>query len=539
MDIKKHKRRKTMLKISFKWAVALAVAASITLSSCGGGGSEATTAPQTQISGIIKSSTGAPISGATVEAAGQSVVTSANGTYTINTGAAASNVVVLVRKTGFVTTAKEVPVASGSTTQVDIAVFADQVRTTYSAAQPANVAVNGANLAIPANAVKTASGADYTGTVSVAASYFSPDTVQGAQAFAGPYTGVDAGVQSSIISMGFMEVKLTDSAGNPLQLKAGSPATLTFPSSSNSANASSVPLWFYDEAAKIWKREGAAARQADGTYQGTVAHFTVWNADFYGVNATLKGCFKNAAGQAVANVGSIGLRTTGWSVIKGGNNPDGNFTILLVPANVSLELYSAVSPTSFTALAIGPLAAGETRNLPCIVASPSTSTTIVNPTTVFTVTGVVTTPPTVTPTTPVNTPTAPVTTPTAPVTTSTTPVTTPTTPVTTPTTPVSTTASFAGSYSGSYSGAEVGTFNVNISSAGVVRGEALSTTFPGLVSNVTGQVSSNGGVTLNSTAGSAGAATFTGTINSTGAVSGTWVYVAPLTGGGSFSGRRN
>jgi hypothetical protein len=486
-----------------------AVAVSAALVACGGGGGSSSVpvtpiASSTFVSGTVQTSAGAAVVGATVSAAGQTAVTGNDGSYKFDASTAGERTVVLVKKSGFTTTAKDVPLTTGKTTQMDFKLLADQVNTTFNSANAASIAVNGASVTLVANAVKLTNGADYTGTVSIGASYYSPDTAQGVQAFAGPYTGVDAGTQSPIISMGFMEVKLTDAAGNPLQLKAGSPATLTFPPSSNSATATSVPLWFYDEAEKIWKREGDAARQPDGTYKGAVAHFTLWNADFYGANATLKGCFKDAAGLPVTNVGTIGLRTTGWNILRTGNNPDGNFTALNVPASLPLELYSAVSPASFSPVAIPALAVGEVRTLACVVALPSTAIAVSLPTTVFTATG----------------------------------VTTPAVVPATPTTPAAGTASFAGNYSGTYIGAEVGTFSVNVSSAGVITGTATSTTFPGLVSGVSGQVSGNGGVTLNATSGTAGSARFTGSITSAGILSGTWAYVG-ATGSGTFSGQRN
>jgi Carboxypeptidase regulatory-like domain len=490
-----------------------AVAVSAALVACGGGGGTSGSpvtpvANVTFISGTVQTNAGAAVAGASVSAAGQTAVTGSDGGYKFDASAAGDRTVVLVKKSGFTTTAKDVPLTTGKTTQMDIKLFADQVSTTFNSANAASIAVNGASVTLVANAVKSASGADFTGTVAVGASYYSPDTALGAQAFAGPYTGVNGAAESPLITMGFMEVKLTDAAtGNALQLKTGAAATLTFPSSSNSGTATSVPLWFYDEAAKIWKREGQATRQSNGTYQGSVAHFTIWNADFPGVRATIKGCFVNSAGQAVTNVGSAELRTTGWSHWIGGFNPDGNFTVLAVPANLPMELYSTVTPASFATVTIPALAPGEVRQLPCSTATAvvSTGNNVINlPTGVFI-------PPVPGGTGPANP---------------------------TPTTPAAGTASFAGIYTGTYGGAEVGTFNVSVSNAGVITGQATSTTFQGLVSSVSGQVSGSGGVTLNATAGTAGSARFIGSITATGALSGTWVYVG-TTSGGTFSGQRS
>jgi Carboxypeptidase regulatory-like domain len=531
-----------------------------TLMACGGGGggaspSTATTSTSTPtstvtsvatpsvtyVSGIVKNSAGNPVAGASVSAAGQTATTGADGSYKLDASSAGENTVVLVKKSGFTTTAKEVPLLAASTTQIDIVLFADQVSTTFSAATAANIAVNGATVQIPANAVQTASGANYTGTVSVGASYYSPDTVQGVQAFAGPYVGVDAaGIKSPIISMGFIEVKLTDAAGNPLQLLAGSPANLTFPASSNAGTATSVPLWYYDEAAKIWKNEGAATRQVDGSFKGAVAHFTLWNADFKGATATIKGCFRNANGQPIDNVGSVGIRTTGWSanpwVVNPTNSVPGDFTIINVPADRPLEFYSANSPPTFAAVAIPSIAPGLTRTLAncitAVAASPSTAGVITLPGGLFTapvVTPVVTTPVTPTGTTPAITATTPATTGTTPTTTSTVPTTTVTTPA------VTGTASFAGNYRGTFTGAEVGTFAVAISSSGVISGSTFSQTYNQTVP-VTGRITDTGSVSITAT-GSAGTGQFSGSVNAAGTLSGTWNY-QQSTVGGTFTGQR-
>ncbi len=442
----------------------------------------------TYVAGTVQNSSGLPLAGAVVSTAGQSVVTGSDGAYKFDASSAAGSIVVLVKKSGFATTAKEVPVVQGRTTQIDVRLFADQVSTAFNTNASANINVTGAKVQIPANAIKTAAGADYAGMVSMAASYYSPDTQQGVQAFAAPYMGTDAGTPSPIVSMGFLEVKLSDTAGNPLQLK--SPATLIYPASSNSANAVSVPLWFYDEAAKIWVREGQVSRQADGTYQGSVAHFTLWNADFKGVTATIKGCFRDVPGQPVLDVGPLGLRGTGWDrtlFLRGaGVDAPGDFTAINVPANMALELYSAISPSSFAPLAIRPLAPGEVLQLSCVTATAASST----------LPYVVIIPPIL---------------------------------------PGTANPALAGNYVGTYSGVDNGTFNVTVSAAGVVTGTVFSQTsnqtFP-----VRGQVGANGNVSITTT-GTAGDAQFVGTITAAGVISGTWSLVAGG-GGGTFTGNR-
>ena len=511
----------------------LICAAALTLAACGGGGGGggATTTPPasaTLLQGKILDASGQPIAGATVSGAGVSTQSTSDGSYELRPSGSLTSAVLLVKKQGFATAAKEVPVVSGSAITVNLNLLADQLSTTFSAGAGLNVAVAGANVQIPANGLQTAAGAAYTGTVSIGASYYSPDTLAGVQAFAQPYSGTDAGQSALLLTVGFIEVKLTDASGAGLQLKSTTPATLTFPASSVSAGTASVPLWYYDEAAATWVREGQATKQANGSYQGTVKHFTIWNADVLinaASQATLKGCFVGSNGQPVLQVAAR-VRTNGWSAYR--SILDGTFQTP-VPAGLALEVVSALTTPAFTAVAVPALASGEVRQLPCIVITNPPANPyggfITSFPTLFTSTA-----------TPV-TPTAPTTpTPTVPSPTPTTPTPTPTTPTPTPTTPVTTTtAAYAGTYSGTFSGGEAGTFTVAINSAGVVTGTGRSTTF-NLDFGVSGAVNASGAVTLNAASGTAGASTFTGTINATtGAVAGTWTRTGA---NGTFTGQR-
>jgi hypothetical protein len=486
----------------------------LSLASCGGGGGSST-APNSNagsgtntpavttptgtgtVSGVIQDINGSPITGATVSAVGKTITTAADGVYTFSTDAALTSALVLVKKAGFSTVAKEVPTGAGLTSKLDIKIFADQVKTTFNTATAASITVGAATVQIPANALRFEDGTAFTGTASINASYYSPDTLQGVQAFAGPYVGTDGGIESPIISMGFVEVKLADSSGKALQLKAGSVATLNLPASSNAAGAATIPMWFYDEAAGLWKREGTAAKQANGSYQGTVTHFTIWNLDFKGETATITGCFVDSAGQPLRTVGTVGIRGTGWSRTLGtglglGTAAAGSFTILRVVAGTPLELFSMSSPATFATVSIPALSANENRSLgsTCIVATgaPAVSPVVVPPVVVFN-----------------------------------------------PVAPTTTTASFAAEYRGTYSGAETGTFAVSVNATGVISGTVTSQTFNQTLP-VTGTVSNSGGVTI-TTGGSAGSARFSGSINANGIISGTWNYIG-VTTGGTFTGTR-
>jgi hypothetical protein len=525
-----------------------------TLAGCGGNSTSGLTPVQaTMLQLVVQDEAGSPVQAARIRVAGVDLSTDATGQVSTTLPDNTTETIAVITKVGFATNAKTATFFSGKTSELRVILFAHQVVSSYAANAGVTVQPGGAQVQIPANATyRTTAGAAYTGTVTVSASYFNPETVRGIQGFSQPYLGRDAGAEIGLISVGAIEVKLTGAGGVALEMTNAAPATLTFPATGNSAALSTIPLWFYDESAKIWVREGQANRQADGTYVGTVSHFTTWNLDApINSSATLNICFRNAQGQPVSPV-RVTLSSIGWSM-SGSVSADGNLRLLRVPTNTSFEL--RVTNPALAPITITPLTLNENRQLDCIVLTgPATSFTQLPPTTVPSVTSttptvsptiptVTPTTPTVTPTTPTVTSTTPTVSPTVPTVTPTTPTVTPTTPTVTPTTPTgttttpATTASFAGTYTGSYSGAEIGTFNVTISSAGVVSGNVFSQTFAGQVFPVSGQVGSNGQVTLTAS-GQAGSSTFSGSISATGAVSGDWRYNSPLTGGGTFSGQR-
>lgn len=481
--------------------------ASLALFITGCGGGSTTEAPATStITGLVQNNLAQPLANVEIQSSDGVVSTGADGHFTITVPTnSSSTAVLLIKKAGFATTAKAIPIAADRITTTVVTLLADQVSSSFAASTGTTLPISaGAMVSISPNSIQTANGSTYSGTVTIAASYHAPDTAEGVTGFAAPYVGMNAGTAETLISAGVIEVKLTDTQGNPLQLRPGLPATLTYPANSVSNGVSSIPLWYYDEANRVWMREGQANKQIDGTYQATVAHFSIWNMDFIGETATLKLCFKDASNKAITDAGVGELRTNGWQHDFLVYSLDGNITLLLVPANKPLEVLSLATPAAFASVNVSALTADEVRELPCIVVTnPPASNAGFSwklPGTAFT----------------------------APDATSTTPSDTTTT-----------ASDFAGNYSGTYTGEETGTFAVTIDNTGVVSGTATSTTYAGLVSEVSGTVSDSGAVSLTATSGTAGGATFSGSVTAAGNVSGTWQYVGSLANAGNtFSGQR-
>lgn len=338
-----------------------------TLVACGGGGTtQEVSSQQVVLKGRVLGAGAVAVDQALVSVGNISTATLTDGSFELSVPASASSTVVLVKKPGFGTTAKKVPLATGRVTELTLQLFPDQLITSFSAAVGISATPGGATVTIAPNSVQTSAGAPYTGTVQIAASYQDPQSVSGVQAFAQPYASADGALLQSV---GVIEVKLTDSSGNALQLRPGTPATLVYPDNAIAGSATMVPLWHYDETQRIWVREGSATRRADGNYEGQVSHFTLWNADFpYVDNTTVRGCFQDASGNPVPQVLAT-VWSLGWE-ISGGSGPDGRFETRVI-SGVPLELKSWNVPPAFAPVAIPALAPNEVRQLACVVVDPT------------------------------------------------------------------------------------------------------------------------------------------------------------------------
>ncbi|MEI2747339.1 MAG: hypothetical protein V9E88_01095 [Ferruginibacter sp.] len=91
-----------------------------------------------------------------------------------------------------------------------------------------------------------------------------------------------------LTSYAMMAVELESAAGEKLQLKEGSEATLVFavPAVAQSSAPASIPLWYVDEKIGLWREEGTATKQGN-QYTGKVKHFSFWNCDFSTTGVTL------------------------------------------------------------------------------------------------------------------------------------------------------------------------------------------------------------------------------------------------------------
>ena len=329
-----------------------------------------TNTQEQRISGMIKDANGSPVVGAEVKIGKSTVTTDSAGTYSLSLDKSESDAVILVRKTGYLTMAREFKVAPKRSHKLDITLTVDQVTSAFAtSAGVSELQVSGAKISIPANSIVKADGSSYTGTVNIAANYYNPDSIAGAQSFAQPFAGQndDGSQQTDLVTVGVIDVKLTDPAtGAALNLKKGTQATLIYPKVSTDQNLPSIPLWYYDEEQTVWVKDGVATRQTDGSYKGQVSHFTLWNLDipikdYY---AILEGCVIDAKTKKpyVKDDFAGQVKGRGSFFSAGDADSEGKFSIK-VPFNTPLTLSPYGYSVRFNPIQIPALAQNGTYSI--------------------------------------------------------------------------------------------------------------------------------------------------------------------------------
>lgn len=185
----------------------------------------------------------------------------------------------------------------------------------------------------------------------------------------------DQGGISLIESFGAISAVFEDSTGQELNLAENQTATIRIPLASgvnpNTADAT-IPLFYFDETTGFWVEEGTATltQLANNTYvyEGTVSHFTVWNADKVYETININGCIVNEAGEPVGNAN---VTSQGVDYIGSANTTSTTDGLFSLPARFNSEvLVSARNGAISNTLEVntGNTDADITNN--CLVLSP-------------------------------------------------------------------------------------------------------------------------------------------------------------------------
>jgi alpha-tubulin suppressor-like RCC1 family protein len=320
----------------FHWLKDSILLVALALAACGGGGSDTRPTAATVLSqGVVVDDRGMPLAAATV-----SVVSSSSApgtdtrTTTDNEGRFQLTVdtrtpaVIRVDKTGYASgfrAAGQAPANPSVAHRVVLLPVTTSI--SFDASQDAVLRVPGssARVSLPANALVRDDGQPIVGEVSVALTVVDPSADVGRM----PGLMVDARSGEPIESLGALGVTFTDASGAPMNLAAGQSATLRIAATpaQGASLPATFPLYHLNERTGTWVQEGEATLQTDPAtgqpfYEGTVTHFSWWNADQVLTRSTVNVAL-NTAGAACTvppdlTVQIDGIDYNGRSFVTGG-----------------------------------------------------------------------------------------------------------------------------------------------------------------------------------------------------------------------------
>lgn len=233
---------------------------------------------------------------------------------------------------------------------VDLLLQGALVEAEFDASQDYDIEVgNTAIVSISSNSLVNADGTAPEGNVSSSLTIIDPSSDP--SLMPGNYQTInDEGDINLIESFGAISATFKDQNGNDLNLAEGQTATIRIPLADgidpNTADAT-IPLFYFDETTGYWIEEGTAdLTQLDNNsyvYQGTVSHFTVWNADKIYETINIIGCVVDHEGQRLPNVT---VTSQGRDYIGSATSISDDEGIFTLPARQSSEvLISARSNT--------------------------------------------------------------------------------------------------------------------------------------------------------------------------------------------------
>lgn len=287
------------------------------------------------LQGRVLDESGVPVQGVTVVSGGVTMQTDENGVFTFSQIKLSSRFgYVKVSKPGYFTGSRSVITDGGASNYVTIQLIPKIQKGSVTAAAGGAVKVkDGDSVSLPAGGiVNAASGAAYTGNVTVFASYLDPTATDLYKYMPGDLRGVGKnGKETALQSFGMLAVELEGDAGEKLQIASGKKATLTFaiPSTLQASAPETIPLWYFNDTTGRWVEEGTAVRVGN-SYVGQVGHFSYWNCDAPTTTVNFKVRLRDQKGNALAYT-YIQFQTETMGA-RGGYTDSTGFAQGLIPA---------------------------------------------------------------------------------------------------------------------------------------------------------------------------------------------------------------
>ncbi|RQP22426.1 carboxypeptidase-like regulatory domain-containing protein [Piscinibacter terrae] len=472
------------------------------LSGCGGSDPDPIVEPPVvfaTVQGTVRGTDGTAVSGVHVDIAGVTADTDASGHYSVQVDNATPNTTARFTKSGFASQVRPVRSLQSQGQQVvDATLNAVTATTSFNPAASATLTVTGstAQVTLAANALVRSNGTAATGPANAQITLL--DASQATGVMPGDYLASNGNATQPIESNGAIQVEFSDADGSKLQLASGQTATIRIPAVKRGLSTlpATIALYYLDETSGLWVQDGSATLQGTAPsqyYEGTVTHFTAWNADKPYDTVYINGCVQDSGGTRITSGAFVlgeGVDYIGKSYAT--VDSAGNFRMAVKKSATTRLFGQQMIPARYSATADVAVADVDITMSGCLVLNKDGFAPVLG----FP---------------PVSEPPPPP--------------------------PV---GAYAGHYTGTFSGTETGTFDVNISDTGRVSGSGHSTTY-NLDFVVNGTVAAGGALSLDAASGTAGASLFSGNIDvTTGVVTGTWRYVTtPVSStNGTFSGNK-
>lgn len=274
---------------------------------------------------VLSSSSGNPVSGASVRFAGTTLTTDAQGLYRQTSALPTPRLVTEVTATGFESYygVSEVLGNVPSVSVLRLTPFGTTLSVTVANGGTATDSATGSSLAIPANALVASGGAPAPASVDVRV------------------TGVNVGSDSNLLSGDYSDslgaavqaygaVTLTPSLA--VDVASGQSMTLQLPESSRATSSpATANLYYLDAATGRWVQSGSATLNGS-TYTANVTRFGQWMVGGPILGAVqVSGCVTDDAGQPAANVRIAADGVNYSSIQSATTNGAGQFTVLAAP----------------------------------------------------------------------------------------------------------------------------------------------------------------------------------------------------------------
>ena len=314
------------------YAVAYRICQTVASGNCASASASITVPSAGALTGrAVDAATAAGIAGVTVRAGAVSTITDAAGAFILNGTGLGQRLSVVFTSSTHAETTRLAVVEAGRSTDVQARLLRVGTTATVAADTGGTVSMlsSPARVVLGAGALQRADGSLPTGNITVRMTPINPAV--DSSLMPGDFTTLVSGVATPIESFGALNVELADTAGVALNLRSGQTATIRIPLATRSASSpATIPLFYFDNTSGRWVQEGTATLAGTSPnqyYEGTVTHFSTWNADRVADTVLITGCVADVAGvrQVGAAVFSDGVDYSGTS--RATTDAAGNFTI--------------------------------------------------------------------------------------------------------------------------------------------------------------------------------------------------------------------